>query len=362
MNYNWEQSDWPNFNYEDVFTENNALFIAAANNLKNLIIEKDASLLFDLNADFLVDEILASSKIEGENYKKVDIMNAILNIVKKEKQHAILFKSSEEFAKLIITQLVGFDMQLTEKLLFSIQKRFLSDRNPQLLGRWRNSGKDMQLISGMGRNEHVQFIAPPAIKMKEEMEGFLAWYNITDPANAIEKAAIAHLYFESIHPFVDGNGRVGRFISLSSLYTSLGFVVPISFSEIILENVDEYYQALNLAQKSNELTKWIHYFSGVITDAQRYASKSLQIKLQHRLMRITYAKDLNQMQLKVLDKMFAAGHKGFLGGMSAQKYCAITKVSKATATRHLQQLCELGLLEVIVAGRSTSYILNLAVV
>ncbi|RZK60221.1 MAG: Fic family protein [Pedobacter sp.] len=355
MAYNWQLGDWPNFTFQDIFAEQNEKFRQKAAELIQLIKTVDNEAEFDFTVNSLVDEIIASSKIEGENYKKSDILNALHNQITTGEKRQVRFKSSMELVKLVPLQVAAFDTPLSAKLLFSIQTLFLSDRNPQLIGCWRSGNDEMHIVSGNAHHEKIHFTAPPSTSVKQEMQGYFQWYNKTKNLGAIEKAAIAHLYFETIHPLVDGNGRVGRHISLSSLFSSLGFAVPLYLSEIIFNEVGKYYHALNQAQNSNEVTGWISYFAEVVAKAQAFAYKKIQLALpQGKLMR-THSDKLNDRQNKALEKMFAAGPKGFTGGMSAKKYMSINKVSKATATRDLKQLFELGILKVESAGRSTHY-------
>ncbi|RZM30556.1 MAG: Fic family protein [Pedobacter sp.] len=359
MAYNWQLGDWPNFTFQDIFEAQNKDFAHKAEELLKLIKTGNNEPGSDLTVNFLVDEIIASSRIEGENYKKSDILNAYHNQTSKGEKKQVRFKSSMELVKLIPMQLAGFGTHLSEELLFAVQVCFLSDRNPEIIGRWRSGNDEMHIVSGSAHNEKIHFTAPPPSIVKQEMHKFFHWYNETSNMGAIEKAAIAHLYFETIHPLVDGNGRVGRHIALSCLFASLGFPVPLYLSEIILNEVNRYYKALNQAQNSNELTQWICYFAEVIAKAQDYALMSIGPTFRHNQLLDEHSSKLNARQHKALEKMFAAGPTGFKGGMSAQKYISINKVSKATATRDLKHLFDLGILKVELAGRSTRYNLDL---
>jgi len=195
------------------------------------------------------------------------------------------------------------------------------------------------------------------------MSNFIDWFNTTAPGGSIEikkapvRAAIAHLYFETIHPFEDGNGRIGRAIAEKALSQTLGRPVLLSLSRTIKADKQSYYQALAQAQKSNDLTLWIAYFVEIIL-------KSQAITLVHFILKKSKFFDrfkdvLNERQIKAVRKMLDAGPDGFEGGMSAKKYMSITHVSKATATRDLQHLSELEVLTLAGGGRSTHYMLNI---
>jgi len=147
-------------------------------------------------------------------------------------------------------------------------------------GQWRIGIEPMQVVSGAYGREVVHYEAPPSSEIPREMERFVQWYNKAKfpikggIAEAVLKSAIAHLFFESIHPFEDGNGRIGRAIAEKALSQSLGRPVMLSLSKTIEGNKDAYYAALKEAQKSLEITHWINYFASVILEAQRDAKKN----------------------------------------------------------------------------------------
>ena len=195
------------------------------------------------------------------------------------------------------------------------------------------------------------------------MRRFIAWFNDTAPGgnHEIKKApvrsAIAHLYFESIHPFEDGNGRMGRAISEKALSQTIGRPVMISLSQVIEADKKSYYKALGKGQRKNEISEWLQYFVGVVFGAQIAAKKLISFTLQKSMFIDRYKMQLNERQMKMLLKMLESSN-GFVGGISAKKYISITKTSKATATRDLQQLLEIGALISKGGGRSTHYSIN----
>jgi Fic family protein len=195
------------------------------------------------------------------------------------------------------------------------------------------------------------------------MKKFTGWYNdynthanVTD---ALIKTAVAHLYFESIHPFEDGNGRIGRAIAEKCLAQSLRRPVLLSLSSVIEKNRKQYYAALKDAQDSLEITGWLVYFANVILQAQTEAIKIVGFSLQKTKFFDKYKSALNEREHKVVKKMLDAGYKGFEGGMTAKKYMAIAKTSKATATRDLRHLSETGVLLAQGSGRNIHYELTI---
>lgn len=169
------------------------------------------------------------------------------------------------------------------------------------------------------------------------------------------RSAIAHLYFESIHPFEDGNGRIGRALSEKALSQGLGHPVLLSLSKTIEANKKKYYDALKTAQCFNEVTRWITYFVHTVLEAQHDAEKQIDFVLKKTRFFDRYADQLDERQLKALRRMLEEGPQGFAGGINAGKYIEITGVSKATATRDLQYLQDIGILQRIGAGHSARY-------
>lgn len=197
------------------------------------------------------------------------------------------------------------------------------------------------------------------------MSRFITWFNETAPGGLKEmkrspvRSAIAHIYFESIHPFEDGNGRIGRAISEMVLSQGAGRPVLISLSKSIEAQKSAYYNALQLAQRSNQITKWIAYFVQVVCNALHDPEDLIDFTLKKTKFFDRFKDQLNERQVKVIKRMLEESPKSFAGGMSAKKYMAITKTTKPTATRDLQDLIEKKIFSVSGGGRSTRYQVNL---
>ncbi|MEQ9582127.1 MAG: Fic family protein, partial [Arenibacter sp.] len=212
--------------------------------------------------------------------------------------------------------------------------------------------------------EVVHYKAPPSELLKKEMIQFVNWYNTysVDYNNIKEsliRTAIAHLYFESIHPFEDGNGRIGRAIAEKCLSESLGRPLILSISTIIEKDKAAYYDALKQAQRTLDITEWICYFAQTILNSQKQAKTIIRFTLEKAKFLDEYKSKLNERQVKVIMKMLAYGIEGFKGGMTAKKYMSIAKTSKATATRDLQDLVEKQCLHAVGTGRGVHYHLNI---
>lgn len=243
-----------------------------------------------------------------------------------------------------------------------------SSSNPHLkIASWRTHTEPMQIISERHGKRVVHYEAPPSRDIPKEMKTFIQWFNDTAPGKlhaipfAPVRAAIAHLYFESIHPFEDGNGRIGRAIAEKALSQGFGYPIILSLSQIIESKKKAYYTALHTASRSNEITDWIYYFVTVVLNAQTEVEKQIDFILKKAAFFNTFQQVLNERQLKVIQRMMKAGTKGLEGGMSAKKYMAIANTSKATATRDLQHLFEIRAVKQIGSGRSVRYELNISI-
>ena len=250
---------------------------------------------------------------------------------------------------------------LSDAMLFDWHLTLLAHDRRVMLGAWRTHAEPMQVISGPIGKETVHFEAPPSEKMGEMMMSFINWFNATGPdakmpiQHAPIRSAIAHLYFETIHPFEDGNGRIGRAISEKALSQGLGRPVVLSLSRAIDGNKKAYYEALKTAQRTNEITPWLIYFLDICLEAQSQAETQIRFTLEKARYFDRFKDNFNERQVMVLRRMMEDGPGTFEGGMSARKYVAITKTSKATATRDLSDLVEMQALIPSGGGRSVRY-------
>ncbi len=239
--------------------------------------------------------------------------------------------------------------------------------NNVLVGSWSTHNEPMQVISGAMGKQKVHFEAPPSDAVPNEMEQFLQWFNESSPLGKhpikkpIIRSAIAHLYFESIHPFEDGNGRLGRCISEKALSQYINRPILMSLSRGIEADKKAYYHHFEKAQKTNDITEWISYFVKTVLIAQEQTTQEVAFTLKKARFFDRYNKQLNERQLRAVQRMLEEGPKGFEGGMNASKYIGITKTSKATATRDLQDLVVKGIFIPTGGGRSTRYELALEV-
>ncbi|GAB4045115.1 Fic family protein [Spirosoma litoris] len=367
--YNWQQPDWPYFRFDPISLEKRALLFSqkvgkSAGQFELLPLETRQEILVDV----MVNEAIKTSAIEGEFISRQDVISSIKrNLGLTSDTIRVNDKRSEGMAELLVLVRNTFHEPLSETMFFHWHTLLMKGSGDIEIGRWRTHAEPMQVVSGAMGKEKVHYEAPPSANVPTEMKRFIDWFNDTAPnqprtiINPLVRASIAHLYFESIHPFEDGNGRIGRIIAEKALSQSLDQPVLLSLSRTIESNKKAYYEALQKSQRSNDITGWLNYFSGVIVASQDDFIGTLQFVLQKTRFFDTHKANLNERQRRVIARMFEEGAGGFEGGMNARKYIGISKVSKATATRDLQDLVDKQILIPAGGGRSSRYQLNLSI-
>lgn len=367
MRYNWQQPDWPEFRYQiDELQDLMFEFAANAGQISGLLKGLPEDAKTETAIDVMVSEAIKTSEIEGEYLSRKDVISSIRNnLGLAAKDGPVYDQRAQGIAKLMIAVRNSYAEKLSKEKLFAWHRMVMKGARKIKAGDWRKHDEPMQVVSGSIGKEKIHFEAPPSSRVPGEMSSFIQWFNDTGPGGAKEikmplvRSALAHVYFESIHPFEDGNGRIGRAISEMALSQVLKRPVLLSLSKAIEAKKNDYYHALKEAQRSNEITAWITYFVKTTIEAQRQAVTQIEFTLKKTKFFDHFEKQLNERQLKVLRRMMAAGPQGFKGGMSAKKYMAIAKTSKATATRDLQELAAIKALIPFGGGRSTRYEANL---
>ena len=361
--YNWQQKNWTKFSYNlamqsaslKTFSEESAYMAGMFE-----IMPDDAQTETILQV--MLAEAIKTSAIEGEVLSRPDVLSSIRNKMGLDnKAGKIKDQRAQGIGELIVVVRNSFMAPLTEKMLLNWHF-ILMKKNKQInAGVWRRNQEPMQVVSGTIGKEKVHFEAPLSKVVPAGMKKFIKWFNDTAPGGKSEireapvRAAIVHLYFESIHPFDDGNGRIGRALAEKALAQTSGRHLLLSLSQIIESNKKTYYKALEKAQRNNEITEWINYFINVIIEAQHRAKKLIAFTLKKMSFFDRHQDHLNEREIKVIKRMLDEGPEGFAGGMTAKKYMAITKTSKATATRDLQHLTDLKIFIPAGGGRNVHY-------
>jgi Fic family protein len=367
LRYNWEYKEWPNFKYSTKGLEKTLLQISRNEGKYDGIVNMlPENVKADAIIDLMVIEAIKSSEIEGEFYSRKDVLSSIKkNLGLHQKSLTIINKNAEGISKIMVDIRTSFAKPLTKAKLFEWHQMLFNTYTNIEVGKWRTHIEPMQIVSGAYGKQKVHFEAPPSRSLEKEMKGFIQWFNNTAPngkqaiENSAVRAALVHLYFESIHPFEDGNGRIGRVLAEKVLSQGMKKPALLSLSATIEKNKKKYYAQLQVGQKNLNATQWVHYFVNTILKSQEYAEKQIEFTINKASFFDSYKAKLNARQLKAIKKIMEEGPDGFKGGLNATKYKSINKTSKATATRDLQELVELGIIIQTGGGRSTSYRLKL---
>ncbi|MGZ8161036.1 MAG: Fic family protein [Methylobacter sp.] len=366
MTWNWQQPDWPYFSYTqssiDGFEKQLLLGAGLLFGAFKHLDEEDKQ---QLTIELISNEALKTSEIEGEYLDRNSLQASIRRQFGLSANNRKISPAEQGIAEMMVDLYQSFEAPLSHAMLFEWHKMLTNGRHDlNDIGSYRAHSEPMQIVSGAIYAPKVHFEAPPSSQMMPEMERFINWFNAsasngTTPLPALLRAAIAHLYFVSIHPFEDGNGRIGRVIAEKALAQCLGQPTLIAISYTIERDKKAYYGALEQANKQNEITAWLLYFAETVIKAQSYTATWIDFLIKKAKLYDRLRGQINPRQEKALSRMFREGPDGFVGGLSAEKYIGITGAPRATATRDLQDLVSKGALVRQGERKHTRYFLNL---
>ena len=365
--WNWQQPDWPDFQYEssplrafeDDFLRRSGLLLGAYLHVTEA--EK-----LTLIVDLLSDEALKTSEIEGEILNRESVQSSIRRQLGLMTDRRSVKPAEAGIAEMMVDLYRNFAQPLSQEMLFSWHSMIMNGRRDvESIGAYRKHADPMQVVSGRIDAPTVHFEAPPSTQVRKEMKRFIDWFNATAPGTkkplpALTRAGIAHLYFESIHPFEDGNGRIGRAIVEKVVAQSTGKAAMVALSQTIYTHRKRYYEMLEASNKSIRLDAWLDYFAKTILDAQETCQELLVFIIHKAQFYDRFRDRLNERQDKVIARVFREGNSGFKGGLSAENYLAITGTSRATATRDLQDLVVKLAFTKTGTGKGTRYQLRLS--
>ena len=376
--YPWQHPSWPNFIFDPGPSQDTVLeYTKLSREVYGGVAQLSQASMRDVAIDIMVSEALNTSEIEGEKINPENVRSSIKNYLGIGSKHEfVMDPQAEGIAALMVDVQSTLGEPLTEDTLHRWHSLIMHGEDELKLtsrgvvvGSWRVSGDPMQVVSGPIGRERVHYEAPPCAALANEMKQFLTWYN--NPSyrefegrqplrSAVYRAGIAHLWFECIHPYGDGNGRVGRAIVEHALGQDLGIGPLMSLSSHLNANKKSYYEALHRASHFNlDVTDWITYFADSVYAAQKDAQVSIDFVFRKSRFWASHSDThINARQKKCLDRVFKEGPGGFSHGISPKKYTAITQCGSATATRDLTDLVNKGVMTRTVAGRSTRYFIN----
>lgn len=362
--YNWQHKEWANFTFNPQIINDTAVaFLKDLTLMDGLLEGLSSREQQEEIIRIMIDEATKTSEIEGEYISREDLMSSIKRKLGLDSTAYVRDKRAAQVANMMYAVRNSFQQKLTETEIRKWHRLLFESSKHINAGKWRTSDEPMQVVSGAFGREIVHYEAPPSYRVPAEMKQFVKWYNAyktNDEQDVLIKTAIAHLYFESIHPFEDGNGRIGRAIAEKCLAQGLKRTVLLSLSSTIERDKKSYYKAFKNNQNTLEITDWIVYFSGIIAQAQADAVHTVKLSISKTRFFDAFQDKLNERQTKVLKKMFDNGGEDFEGGMTAKKYVSIAKTTKTTATRDLQELVALDVFVRKGDGRSTYYVLKLS--
>ncbi len=370
MEYIWRNRSWPDFKWDS-----GSLLkpLGDVRFSQGSLIAQIRELGFEIQqtarADVLVEETLKTSAIEGEKLdpdavrssvgRRLGLPHAGLKDVRDKKIDGLV--------EILLDATINYSKKMTQERICGWHGALFPTGYSGMVkisvGQWRNDNQGpMQVVSGPVGHEKVHFEAPPAKKLDKEMEALISWINEESQMDGIIKAGVAHLWFVTIHPFDDGNGRIAR--TLTETFLAKDENNPkrfYSLSSQIMAERDEYYDILNAAQTgSGDITDWLKWFLECINRAilsSRLLFEKIMIKAGF-WKKFAQTK-LHDRQIKVINRLLDAGINGFEGGLKNKKYMGIAHTSRATAQRELADLVKKGILiKMPGGGRSASYALK----
>jgi Fic family protein len=360
----WENPNWPRFTWDAAALSNT---LAAARRAQGEV--AGMAKLLDANADLqaqlevLTKEGIATSAIEGERFDPASLRSSIarhLGLPTGDLPAAS--RSAEGLIDVLLDATRDFNEPLQLKRLNAWQAALFPTGRSGLheirVGKLRGAAP-MQIVSGPIGRERVHFEAPPTDRLSSEMKTFLAWFNDTPKdLDGLLRAGLAHAWFEVIHPYEDGNGRVGRALLDRALAQDENRSTRLySMSARFEARRDEYYDALGAFSTGTlDATPWLQWFLVQVNAAAKTSEHTVNRVISKAQYWARNAEViLNERQKKALNVLVDAGPKGFVGGMTNRKYASLTKTSAPTAQRDLADLVEKGCLVLTGAGRSVRY-------
>ena len=370
MKYIWQTKSWPDLKWDS------AKLLKPLGNIRfsqGALLTQIKELGFDIQqtarADVLVEEALKTSAIEGEKLdpdavrssvgRRLGLPDTGLKEIRDQKVEGLV--------EILLDATANYSKKITMERIWSWHAALFpigySGMVKISVGQWRNDSKGpMQVISGPIGQEKVHFEAPPTKKLDKEMQIFISWINEKSQLDGIIRAGIAHIWFVTIHPFDDGNGRIAR--TLTEMFLARDENNPkrfYSLSSQIMAERNEYYEVLKATQSgTGDITEWLKWFLECMNRAILNSNILLnKIMIKARVWQGFAQIRLNERQIKVINRLLDAGAGGFDGGLKNKKYMGIAHTSRATAQRELADLVNKGILiKMPGGGRSVSYDLD----
>jgi len=365
--YVWQRNDWPHWVYDH---KRLAPLLAQLHLAQGYLLGRMHDLGLDLRDQatlrILTEDVLKTSEIEGETLKLDSVRSSIarklgvdIGALAPSDRHV------DGVVDMVLDATRGHNIPLTTERLFGWHAAMFptgySSLTKTRVGQWRDDAQGpMQVVSGPMHRQKVHYEAPPAALLDAEMGNFLNWFSMDNLSvdsqdDPVVKAGLAHLWFVTVHPFEDGNGRIARAVGDMALARAEKSAQRFySLSAQIQREREEYYDRLEATQKGDlDVTAWLEWFLGCLLRAIQSSNETLaQVLAKARFWQHWAGMPLNDRQIKLLNKLL----DGFDGKLTSSKWAAIGKCSQDTALRDITELMERGVLKKSEAsGRSTSY-------
>ncbi len=351
MNWNWQRLEWPDFTWNpDLLRRAEEQFLLGGGIFAGTFAHLGPADKTQLVIEALSTEALTTSEIEGELLDRSSVQSSIRRQLGLADDLRRVKPAEQGIAEMTVDLYRSFAAPLSHAMLFAWHRMVTNGRHDlRNIGSYRTHTEPMQIVSGAIYDPKIHYEAPPSSAVPDEMARFIAWFNRTDPDGAsplpaLTRAGIAHFYFECIHPFEDGNGRIGRAIAEKALAQGLRHPPLTALALTMLARRKAYYEALERNNTEIELSDWLRWFAGITIEAQRHTTVMIEFLLDKVRLLDRLKGELNARQEKALLRVLREGPEGFMGGLSAGNYATITGASAPTATRDLADLVEKGAL------------------
>jgi Fic family protein len=359
--YIWQHKEWPNYKWNDAQL---SYKLGKVRRLQGLLIGKISALGLDVKNNTVLNTLTAditkSSEIEGVILDSDQVRSSVARHLGMETEG---LPEADRYVDGVVQIMIDATQKymepLTEKRLFNWHAALFptgrSGMYPITVANWRQGKAPMQVVSGAMGKEKVHYQAPDSNDVPYQIDLFLNWVNAKQQIDPVLKAAIAHLWFITIHPFDDGNGRISR--TITDLLLARSDEMPhryYSMSAEIRKQRNSYYTILEKTQKGDiDITKWLEWFLDCMEAAIHYSVTLINTVTQKADFWDKHRLDImNERQIKMINKLW----DGFDGKLTSSKWAKITKCSPDTALRDIQDLISKGILQKTnEGGRNTNY-------
>ncbi|HBG06745.1 MAG: cell filamentation protein Fic [Geobacteraceae bacterium GWC2_58_44] len=362
--YIWQQEEWPHFTWDsDALLSPLGECRLRQGKLLSKLETMGLKLDREAQADVLVEETIKTAAIENEQLDVRSVRSSVARRLGLPFAGLPFDRRIDDLVSVLLDATHNYDQALTRDRLWGWQAALFpsgySGMHKIKVGGWRDTTEPMRVVSGPIGREKIHYEAPPSAALNPEMEKFLKWFaDSRGNLEGIVRAGLAHLWFVTIHPFDDGNGRLARAITdMAMAQDDSQQARYYSLSSQIMADRESYYDILEQTQQGScEVTGWLVWFLNCFSRSMERSEGIMNGAWSKAYFWRNYDESkLSDRQKKVVNRLLDAGPEGFEGGMTTQKYASMTHCSRATAYRELDQLSEIGVLQRVGQGRAVRY-------